>query len=350
MSVPAGQGDGRGIVNSGTPTVIARARELVEPALRAAINGLDPHMAVVSAYQLGWVDTEGAPTPGGGGKAIRPTLAVVSAESVGAEARVGVPAAAAVELVHNFSLLHDDVMDRDVERRHRPTGWKVFGEGQAILGGSAMMTRAIEVLVADGEAGARALPVLLRAVQALIRGQSADLRFEQAEVISLTDCIDMEAGKTAALLECAASIGAVAAGAPAATVRALAGYGFELGVAFQLVDDVLGIDGDPLVTGKSASSDLRAGKRSAPVVAALNSDTPAAQRLAKLLAGGPPATECDVLDAKDAVIEAGGLDWANAEAQRRFDAGLAHLDAVELDSAARDQLVELAEYVVKRNR
>jgi len=134
-----------GRAGSDVPGVLGRARALVTPALRATVDGLDDHrMRTICAYHFGWVDPEGKPVDAGGGggsgKAIRSTLAVLSAEAGGGTAADGVAAAVAVELVHNFSLLHDDIMDRDVERRHRPTAWVVFGDGQAILAGNAMLT------------------------------------------------------------------------------------------------------------------------------------------------------------------------------------------------------------------
>ncbi len=202
------------------PAVLARARALVVPALRAAVDRLQgEHMRRIAAYHFGWVDADGRALPGGGGKAIRPTLAVLSAQAAGGTAAQGVPAAVAVELVHNFSLLHDDIMDRDVERRHRPTAWVVFGEGQAILAGNAMLTAAFDVLVRDGAAGQRALPSLLTAVEGLIDGQSADLDLSTRRDVDLDEVLAMEAGKTAALLACSSSIGALAAGADATCGR-----------------------------------------------------------------------------------------------------------------------------------
>src|SRR6266487_5390827 len=179
------------------PEAIGRVREPVQQALHAAVQTLDDErMRLIASYQLGWCDRDGAPIASGGGKAIRSTLAVVSAEAAGGTTADGLPPAVAVELVHNFSLLHDDVMDRDLERRHRPTGWAVFGEGQAILAGNAMLTRAIEVVTADGERGRRALPCLLGATQRLISGQSDDLYLEGGRDVGLDDVLRMEAGKT----------------------------------------------------------------------------------------------------------------------------------------------------------
>jgi geranylgeranyl diphosphate synthase, type I len=337
-------------VSRTAPEVVARAREPVQQALRAAVAGIeDDRMRLIASYQLGWCDRDGNPVPFSGGKGLRPTLAVVSAQAGGGTIDDGLAAAAAVELVHNFSLLHDDVMDRDLERHHRPTGWAVFGEGQAILAGNAMLTRALEVLADDGERGRRALPTMLAATQRLISGQSDDLHFEGATAITVEDVLNMEAGKTAALLACSASIGALAAGAPADTVSALRGFGHQLGMAFQLVDDILGITGDPAVTGKSASSDVRAGKRSVPVVAALDAGTDASRRLVDLLAGGPPSTDEDVALATKLIEEAGGIDWAAREADAHLDRALGHLEALAAPQDAVADLVALARYVVDRD-
>ncbi len=330
---------------------IARTRELVEPALREAVDTLeDPRMRRVAAYQMGWHDADGARTPGGG-KAIRPTLAILSAQAAGGRAADAVPAAVALELIHNFSLLHDDVVDNDVERRHRPTGWVVFGTGQAILAGTAMLTLAIEVLVSAGPVGQRCLPTLLAATQRMIGGQSHDLELEGRSDVTLDEVLEMEAGKTAALLSCAASIGAIATGASADVVAGLAAFGRHAGIAFQLVDDVLGVAGDPSVTGKSASSDVRSGKRSAPIVAAMRGGTDSAVRLAAMFAAAPPASDEDVATATALIHEAGGVSWASGEADARFAQALAELDRLTLpDAAAVADLAAVADYIVNRTR
>jgi geranylgeranyl diphosphate synthase type I len=340
-----------GTNNGVAPEVIARARDLVTPALHAAVDLLDnEQMRQIAAYQLGWVDGDGRPIESGGGKAIRPTLAIISAEAGGGTAHNGVAAAVAVELVHNFSLLHDDIMDGDRERRHRPTGWVVFGEGQTILAGTAMLTAAIETLQNDGPGGRRALPLLLSSTQLLISGQSRDLALEDRDDATVDDVLLMEAGKTASLLACSAAIGALAAGAPAEVVEGLSAYGHDLGMSFQLIDDVLGVVGDPAVTGKSSSSDVRAGKRSAPIVAALRAGGAASDQLAELMAGGPPSSEADVALATKLIGDAGGLDWASNEAQLRLDRGLARLAALNLPRRAESELVALGRYIVERDR
>jgi geranylgeranyl diphosphate synthase type I len=340
----------RHAVRPTVPAALDRIRTLVEPAAQRAVDWLDdPQMRLISRYQMGWCDAQGEPTHSGG-KAIRPTLAVLSAEAVIGRPDEAIPMAIAVELVHNFSLLHDDVMDRDLERRHRPTAWVAFGEGQAILAGTAMLTLAVRLLTASGLSGRRALGCLLDTVQVLISGQSQDLLLEQAESVTMAQVLSMEAGKTAALLACSSSIGALAVGAPEQTVSGLAQFGYELGLAFQLVDDVLGVVGDPAQTGKSSSSDVRAGKRSAPIAAALTSNTPAGERLAEMFASGPPAGEAEVELATKLIIDSGGLDWATNEAQTRLDAAMEQLHALELIESPAAELEAIANYIVNRDR
>lgn len=329
--------------------VLHRVRTVVDPALRAAVDRLDnPIMRRVAGYQMGFVDADGQ-TADAGGKAMRPAFTVLAAEAMGAPAEQAVPAAVAVELVHNFSLLHDDVMDRDVVRRHRPTGWVVFGEGQAILAGNAMLVAAIEVLrEADADA---CVPVLLTAIQELIAGQSDDLDLEGREQVTVEDVLSMEAGKTAALLACATAIGAVAAGADRESVELLHAFGHDVGIAFQLVDDILGITGDPARTGKSSSSDIRANKRSAPIVAALNGTNDAAVQLGEMLGSGPLVADEDVQLAGKLVAEAGGLDFASDQADAHLATAMASLDTLAArHDAPMQPLAALARYVVDRDR
>src|SRR5215472_14778649 len=208
------------------PAGVAVARDLVGPATEAAINRLSPRVRRVAAYHYGLADAEGNPVRNGSGKALRPALALLSARSAGVAPERGVPAAVAVELVHNFSLLHDDIMDGDTERRHRPTAWTVYGVGAAILAGDAMLALAQDILLEDkAPQGLWAARCLSAAVQRLIAGQGADLAFEQRDGVTLAECQEMAGDKTAALMACACSIGAIHVGAPPAIAMGLAGFG-----------------------------------------------------------------------------------------------------------------------------
>src|SRR5438105_1971211 len=129
------------------PDVLRRARSAVGPEIERWLSRLAPPVRLVAEYHLGFADPSGRPTSGNGGKAVRPALALLCAEATGADAATALPGAVAVELVHNFSLLHDDVMDRDRERRHRLTAWALFGESGAILAGDALLNLAHQALL-----------------------------------------------------------------------------------------------------------------------------------------------------------------------------------------------------------
>jgi geranylgeranyl diphosphate synthase type I len=341
------------------PAVLERARDLVGPSLRRAVERLSPEVRPLASYHLGWSDADGRPSGGDGGKGVRPALALLSAEAVGAPSEFGVPGGVAIELVHNFSLIHDDVIDEDAERRHRPTIWSLFGIGRAVIVGDAMLALAQQVLLdpgilalapevtADPLASAAAARCIADATAAMIAGQALDMAFEAVPSVDVAGCLAMEAGKTGALLSCASSVGALLAGAPAECVDALARFGMELGLAFQAVDDLLGIWGDPVATGKPAYSDLHQHKKSLPVAAALAAGGPSAEELARLLAE-PSLDDAAVARAAGLVEACGGRDVAEAEARSRFAAALGALDGAPLEPGARDELSEVAGFVVER--
>jgi geranylgeranyl diphosphate synthase type I len=334
-----------------TPT-LHRSRLLVDGMLREAVGRMDPASRAAASYHLGWTGPDGRPATGGGGKALRPALALLSTQAAGAPLEVGLPGAVAVELVHNFSLLHDDVMDGDTQRRHRPTVWAVWGAPTAILTGDAMLAAAQETLLAGGSVLApRAALLLLRATRELIRGQHEDLAFERRRDVTVAECLRMAEGKTGALFAASACIGAVLADGPAEVVSALRAYGEHVGLAFQLVDDLLGIWGDLSATGKPVLADLRARKRSLPVSYALAQPGPAGAELAAWFAGDRTAgadTEPALRRAADLVEAAGGRTWALSMARERVRLAEAALSAVPLPAQVQAELVSLARFVVSR--
>jgi geranylgeranyl diphosphate synthase type I len=331
------------------PISLTSVRELVDGALRAAVGRLDPCTYRVAAYHLGWTDEEGRPRTGPAGKTLRPALALLSARAACAPAESALPGAVAVELVHAFSLLHDDIMDRDRTRRHRPSAWTIFGEPAAILAGDALLALAVEVLLeAPGQGSARAARALAAATRRLIAGQALDMDFETRGHISVDECVSMASGKTAALLECSCSIGAVLDGAPDPLPAALEAFGADLGIAFQLVDDLLGIWGDPATTGKPALSDVRSRKMSLPVVAALNDDGPEAARLADLY-GRADLSEDDLHEVAALIEAAGGRAWAELEAESRIQRAAEHLVTARIPEPVRAEFLRVADFVTRRD-
>ncbi|MFH8488574.1 family 2 encapsulin nanocompartment cargo protein polyprenyl transferase [Streptomyces longisporoflavus] len=333
--------------------LLTAARLSVDPEVRRAVDSLPGGMRRIARYHFGWEHADGTPAAGHAGKAIRPALVLAAVRALGGEQAMAVRAAAAVELTHNFTLLHDDVMDRDPTRRHRATAWTVFGEADAILAGDALQALAQRLLAEDPHPGAaRAAARLAACVVELCAGQHADSTFERRGPgeVTLDECLAMAEAKTGALLGCACALGALYAGAGRSEVEALDGFGREAGLAFQLIDDVIGIWGDPGHTGKPARADLAARKKSLPVVAALASGTRAAADLAELYGRPAPGPESDgdLERIAHAVEAAGGKDWALMQAADRMSRALNQLSrAVPVPEAA-GSLLALAEFVTRR--
>ena len=334
------------------PSPARSDRALVDLAMRRAVQAVAPALRTVVGYHLGWWEVDGTPRPDGAGKGVRPALALLSARTIGADARAGVDGAVAVELVHAFSLLHDDVMDRDTTRRHRPAVWAVWGEPTAILAGDALQSLAVQVLLASSSTRrADAATMLVEAVADLVRGQCEDMAFTERAAVGVAECERMAAGKTGALVGVSTAIGALLAGAPAATVAALRSYGCHVGLAFQLVDDLLGIWGDPAVTGKPVLADLRERKQSLPVAHALEQDhLDARHRLAAFYErrGAAGETEEDLAAAAEMVEACGSRWWASQRAAWHVERGEEELAGVDLEAGAADELRALGRSLVGR--
>lgn len=347
------------MVSAATPRspheVLAWGRSTVDPALRCAVAELPGGVRRVIDFHFGWCDEHGNPTSADNGKALRPTLALLTAQASGGELDAALPAAVAVELVHNFSLLHDDVMDGDVLRRHRPTAWAVFGTGPAILAGDALLALAFDTLAAAGGArGSTAVRLLSAAVQELVDGQAADVAFESRSDVELQECVEMAKRKTGALLGCACALGELTATGDEERIERMRAFGVALGLAFQLVDDILGIWGDPARTGKAIHSDLSARKKSLPVVAALRSGTQAGRDLAVLYDSGDPLASDDVAMAAELVAAAGGRAWTTSETEAQLRAALDELPGCDAADEARSRALAeirgLATLVGSRDR
>ncbi|MEU7427991.1 polyprenyl synthetase family protein [Streptomyces sp. NPDC040750] len=330
---------------SAAPELLVHCAELVRPSLREAVGRLHPWMAEMAAYSFGWCEVGGAPTATPGGKGVRQALAVLGARAAGADGRAGIPAAVAVELVHTFSLLHDDIMDGDATRRRRPAVWKAYGTGPAVLAGDALFALAVETLAVVPQ-GARAVRLLSAALADLVRGQADDLLFTGRpctgpDRVTVEEYRAMAEAKTGALLGCACALGAVLGGADEDMAGVLDRAGRHLGIAFQLVDDVLGIWGDPAVTGKPAGGDLREHKKTYPVLAAL--DSPAARALPELLHS--PARAQEAAKLMEAV---GGRTAALAEARTHTATARTLLTQTPLAAGAAEDLLTVLDFLVGR--
>lgn len=330
------------------PAALGKHRDVLEQALRAAVGSGGPPILAACRYVMGWEDEHGRPD-GAGGKRIRPALCLFAAEAVGGSAQDAMPGAVAVELVHNFSLVHDEIQDRDAERHHRPTIWARMGEAQAINVGDSLYTLAVRALLTGGGDPARrmaALGVLNDAIEHMIEGQWLDISFETRDAVTVGEYLAMVAGKTGALLAAPLEMGAILGGASREEATAIRRWGELVGAAFQAQDDYLGIWGDPDLTGKSNTNDLVRKKKTLPVVHGLG-DTAASAAIRQAYARG----ELDAAGVATVVraLEAAGSDsYAREHARKQAAAADRLLDEIELPEQRRQEFRAIGRYLVER--
>ncbi|MBI3979407.1 MAG: polyprenyl synthetase family protein [Chloroflexi bacterium] len=336
--------------------LLHRRRVEVDAELRRQVGIAELLLARMVTYHLGWVDAQGNPAEVETGKRLRPIFCLLACEAVGGNRSVALPLAAGVELLHNFSLVHDDIQDRSPQRHGRPTIWKLWGIAQAINAGDALFAlahRALAGLPAQGVSADVALQALAALDATTIRlcaGQTMDLDFQHRTTVTVDDYLAMAAGKTGALLGYALGAGALVGGASAPIIQAFTQAGESLGVAFQIRDDILGIWGDPARTGKLTGEDLREGKRALPAVYALQSGAPEARPFLKLLrdARRSPTAVSGAIAILD---EIGARDYCQELAERYERTGLELLAGVQVAESSADSMAELrqlAEFVARR--
>ncbi|USX52829.1 polyprenyl synthetase family protein [Lentzea sp. HUAS12] len=325
--------------------------ERVSRRLRSALSELPQPLCAGAGFHFGFWDAGGTPITASPGKMVRPAFVFAASRAVGGAATGStVDAGAAVELAHNFSLVHDDVMDQDRVRRGRPTVWAQYGVPYAILLGDAMLSLANRVLLREGTENAALMSAELNSVVIdLCVGQLQDMTFEQTAEVSPEEYLEMAAGKTAALLSGSCALGGLAGGADARQVAALRAFGHHVGLAFQLVDDLLGIFGDQEVTGKPVGADLLRYKKSMPVLAAMRSGTAAGDELAGLYRDRA-VTTANLGHAVALADRAGGRDETTAEARRQYDLAVSSLDEIGGEPGAVAELEALARYMISRSK
>lgn len=302
-------------------------------------------------YPLGWVNADGSPYHQSTGKRIRPVILLLCTEASGGDWRQALPAAAAVELLHNFSLVHDDIQDNSDLRHNRPTVWKVWGAAKAINVGDAMFAlsyRAVEQLSTTGIDAPHVLDawrIYNRTILELTRGQHLDMSFETRDDITVDDYLSMVRGKTAALLAAAAQLGALVGSGDVSCSEKYAAFGLNLGLAFQIRDDILGIWGAPGQTGKSAATDIIARKKSLPVLYGL-SHSPT---LRALYAHEGELSAQQVTQAVEHLDTVHAREYAQEREQTYYNAAMSALAGANPQGSAADQLMQIVHALFGRS-
>ena len=324
----------------------------IEQELQKQISRLDnprtKSFHEMLTYHMGWTG-EGA-GPEATGKRIRPLLVLLSTAACEADWQSALPAAAAVELVHNFSLVHDDIQDNSDKRRGRPTTWVKWGAPMAINAGDALFVISNQAIIDlkqsySAEVVVRAAEILHNTCLDLTRGQFLDMSHEERPDLGVDDYWPMVAGKTAALLSACCHIGALLGGADELTQEAYRSFGHYLGLAFQVQDDILGIWGDEALTGKSAASDLVEGKKSLPVLAGLGANGKFASRWKQ-----GPIQSAEVEEFARILATEGGYEKANDAAKQMTDLALMSLREADPEGEAGAALFNLTDKLLKRSQ
>lgn len=334
------------MTNRDVAPILTRYRPELEAFLRGCLPS-DPaalDLYDILRYHLGWLDEQLRPVDRtSGGKLLRPALCLLCADAFGGSHHQALPAAAAVELLHNFSLIHDDIEDRGRERHGRPTVWARWGEPRAVNAGDAMLILSELALLRAPAHGAdpanvlEAVSLLNQCCLALAEGQHLDLTWEGNLSISRDQYFQVISRKTAALLGCSAQIGVLCAGGRGEPADHYREFGTFLGLGFQIQDDVLGIWGDPKVTGKPAAADVYGHKVTLPVIEALARATSEVARFIASVYRSPAPTPADVTAVVDQLTALGVREIAEAEAAAQISRALVALDAAApLPEAAAD--------------
>ncbi|MDE2765154.1 MAG: polyprenyl synthetase family protein [Chloroflexota bacterium] len=340
-----------------------RVSALVEryvPAVRERMRASLPEgggaLFDILRYHLGWQDSEGWPVDEDAGKGLRPVLALASCEMAGGRWPDALPAAAALELIHNFSLLHDDIQDGDATRRGRPTAWTVYGVHPALAAGNAMRVVADLTLLSLSEAGVpsatakAAAAALTSRYLEMIEGQYLDLSFEESDEVTTNDYLAMVSRKTGALIDCAMLLGCLVATNDLAAAAAFGRCGRELGLAFQVRDDLLGIWGDPAATGKPVGADIRRKKKSMPIVHLFQQ---ANDKEREWLRGAYAADEVAGDDVERVLVmlaDRGAREFVQATAAEHADAAVDAVGGLRLPAEAKADISAMADYFIRRDK
>lgn len=290
-----------------------------------------------------------------GGKRLRPLILVSSSDLIGGDRQRAYKAAAAVEILHNFTLVHDDIMDRDYLRRGLPTVHVKWGEPMAILAGDYLHAKAFEALNEalkglDGDTFYKAFSIFINSIEIISEGQAMDMSFENRVDVTEEEYVQMIKGKTAMLFSCSAALGGIINKASDDIIKNLIEYGLNLGISFQIVDDILGIIGDEKELGKPVYSDIREGKKTILVIKTLSEAKDDEKKILVSTLGNREAKKDDLERASE-IIRKYSLQYAYNLAKKYSDLALEHLRKIPVyNETAEKALKYLAQFTIERRK
>ena len=335
------------------PTAFNRFRDQIETEIKSLVLEEGFPLYRMMGYHMGWLDEYGEAAEEESGKRIRPTLSLLACEALGGDVKAALPAAAAVELVHNFSLIHGDIQDGNSERHNRPTVWWVWGPAQAINAGDGMHALArLALLRQTGEGMSpertlKAVGLLDQACLRLCEGQYLDLTYQERVDISQDAYFKMVEGKTAALISCAAELGAVMSSVEEPVVQAMAQFGAKLGMAFQIRDDILDLWGQQ-DTGKPLAGDILNKKKSLPIVYAIENASGAERRTLGDVYFKRVMEPEDIDKIIEVLQTLGAREFCQAKADALCDEAIQSLKDAGMTSQQSEGLEALARFIVTR--
>ena len=341
------------------PTILKAYREIIDNALRGSLADESLPVYAMLRYCMGWSDCEGEKVNGITGKAVRPSLCMFACESTGGDAKYAVPAAVALELIHNFSLIHDEIQDHDEIRHHRDTLWKVWGVPKALVAGNILRVvadKALEPLYQLGRPEAMEIGrnLVTEACLEMIEGQYLDISFEGRLDISQDEYIGMISRKTGALIRCSVNLGSYIGSvytSDALGVERVSRFrevGEHLGYAFQIRDDILGVWGREEDTGKQVGLDIRRKKNSLPIVHALATADKKELVVLKKIYSKDVVSDNDVERVLDILKSLGSQKHAEDLAFQYCELAIKVLDTIDIDTKSRGEMEDLIKFLLVR--
>ncbi|MBN1992793.1 MAG: polyprenyl synthetase family protein [Anaerolineae bacterium] len=335
--------------------IVAKYAADIDNTIKRLVNETPPFMRGIIGYHFGWMDENFQPTTSKRGKMLRPVISLLVYEAITGNYQDALPVAASIEIIHNFSLLHDDIEDNDVERRGRPTAWTIWGQPAVINAGDHLYSLAYKALyqLDPAKIAPERIFAVLRVVNEaclrLTEGQDLDLKFETIQNVSTGMYLDMVYKKTGALIEAAILAGARLATADEDIIQNYSDFAHNIGLAFQIRDDVLGIWGDSKQTGKSAVNDLRRKKKTLPVIYMLDQIDGARQKKLEAYYATPEplsAPEIEFVRECLALVEA--QHYAQGVADNYKQKSFAALAKIGASNQAQSDLRTMTEFLINR--